>query len=93
MIIKEFTDIAKIIKTRGFSDRLYFLNFRLAWLFVIFCFLLNIVSGYLCVTDLSIITYGIPCAFGELGIHTAFIIWKAKVENCRKHNEDTTNIM
>lgn len=90
MIIHEFKDISRSIKKRGFSDRLYFLNFRLTWLFVTICFILNVVSGFLGVPDLAIVNTGIPCAFGELGLHTAFIVWKAKVENCRKHKEEVT---
>lgn len=51
------------------------------------CFILNALSGALNITELAVITYGIPAAFAELGIHTGFIIWKAKVENCRKNKD------
>lgn len=72
---------------RGFTDKLYYYNFRSVWLFVAACFILTAASGYLGVTDLSIVTVGIPAAFTELGVHTGFIIWKAKTENCRKHKD------
>lgn len=72
---------------RGFMDKLYFYNFRAVWYFTIACFILNALSGALNITDLSIITYGIPAAFTELGLHTAFIVWKAKTENCRKFKD------
>lgn len=39
--------------------------------------------------DLAVINYGIPAAFAELGIHTGFIIWKAKTENCRKNKDES----
>lgn len=67
--------------------RLYYLNFKMVWSFAWFCFLLNALSGYLKITDLSIINIGLPCAFTELGIHTGFIVWKSKVENCRKYKD------
>lgn len=77
----------KLLLTRGFSDKLYFYNFRAVWMFVIACFILNALSGILGITDLAIINAGIPAAFAELGIHTGFIVWKAKVENCRKNKD------
>lgn len=51
----------------------------------------RMLSGYLEVTDLSIVSVGVPAAFAELGLHTGFIIWKAKIENCRK-NKDVNNL-
>ena len=71
----------------GFSDKLYFYNFRAVWVFTGACYLLNALSGVLGVSELAVITYGIPAAFAELGLHTGFIIWKAKVENCRKNKD------
>lgn len=76
-----------MFKKRGFSDKLYLLNFVIVWIFVILCMILTIFSGYLQVTDLSIIGMGVPAAFAELGLHTGFIVWKAKVENCRKYKD------
>lgn len=72
---------------RGFSDRLYFYNFRAVWIFTGACFVLNALSGVLNISELAVITYGIPAAFAELSIHTGFIVWKAKVENCRKNRD------
>ena len=34
---------------------------------------------------MSVVSVGLPVVWGELGIHTGFIIWKAKEENCRKY--------
>lgn len=72
------------MKDRGFSDRLYFLNLCLTWLFVIICIVLTVLSPILQIDDLSIISYGLPAVFAELGIHTGFIVWKAKHENISK---------
>ena len=74
------------ITHRGFTDRLYFLNLTLAWLFVIVCVIVTSLSGKLQITDLSLISVGIPAVFGELAVHSGFIIWKAKVENTYKFN-------
>lgn len=70
---------------RGYNDRLYYYNLRFAWRFTEACFILTALSGYLKITDLSIVSVGLPVVWAELGVHTAFILWKAKVENCRKY--------
>lgn len=77
----------KLIMRRGYTDKLYYYNFRAVWTFTFACFFLNAVSGYLNISDLPVITYGLPVVFGELGLHTGFIIWKAKTENCRKNKD------
>lgn len=77
----------RLLFRRGFTDKLYYYNFRAVWIFTGACFILNALSGVLNISDLSIITYGIPAAFTELGIHTGFIVWKAKTENCRKNKD------
>lgn len=76
-----------IIFRRGFMDKLYFYNLQFAWRFTVACFLLNAVSGYLNIAELAVITYGMPVVWGEVGLHTGFIIWKAKTENCRKFKD------
>lgn len=65
-------------------DQLYWYNLRAVWIFTWACFLLNAISGYLQIPDLAVITYGIPAAWAELGVHTGFMIWKAQRENSRK---------
>lgn len=76
------------MKKRGFTDRLYWLNFKITWLFVAICVLMTLLSGVINITDLSIINVGVPAAFAELSIHTGFVVWKAKVENIEKHKCD-----
>lgn len=82
--IKNFINV----KRRGFTDKLYFLNLLITWCFVFICIVITLISGVLEINDLSIVSVGIPSAFAELGIHTAFIIWKAKAENINKYNND-----
>ena len=77
----------RLLFKRGFSDKLYFYNFRAVWVFTGACYLLNALSGVLGVSELAVISFGIPSAFAELGLHTGFIVWKAKVENCRKNRD------
>ena len=77
----------KIKKKRSFTDRRYVVNLVFAWLFILVCIILTVLSGYLNITDLSIVSIGIPTVFAELSVHTGFIIWKAKVENCRKFKD------
>ena len=81
----------KNIKERGFTDRLYFLNLTLSWLFIIICIVMTAFSGILGMTDLSLVSVGIPAVFAELGVHTGFIVWKAKTENIHKHGYDLDN--
>lgn len=85
--------IKNFIKSRGFTDRLYIINFVITWIFVWACFILTLFSGLLCINDLSAISSAITCAFAELGVHTAFIVWKAKVENCRKYKKEDPSWM
>ena len=68
-------------------DKLYFYNLDFTWKFTVACLVLNALSGFLNVTELAIITYGLPVIWTELGLHTGFIIWKAKCENCRKYKD------
>ena len=72
---------------RGFSEKLYLLNLILVWVYVFSIFWLTKNSGNLGIMDLSSYASGMAYAFAELGIHTGFIVWKAKVENCRKYKD------
>lgn len=76
------------IKSRGFTDKLYFLNLVLSWTYVVVCIVATFLSGYLGITDLSLVSVGLPAVFTELGLHTGFIIWKAKTENIAKYDKD-----
>lgn len=76
-----------MFKNRGFQDRLYWMNLKFAWLFTVACFILNTLSGVLNIADLAIITYGMSVVWAEVGLHTGFMVWKAKTENCRKHKD------
>jgi len=80
-----------MFKKRGFTDKLYFLNLTLSWLFIIVCIVITIFSGKLGITDLSIVSVGLPAVFAELGIHTGFIVWKAKTENINKYGFNVDN--
>ena len=80
-----------MIKDRGFTDKLYFLNLTLSWLFIVICIVITLISGKLGIQDLSIVSIGLPAVFAELGIHTGFIVWKAKTENMSKFGYDPDN--
>ena len=72
---------------QGTMNKLYFLNFKITWFFVFICVILTALSGYLGITDMSVLSSAVTCAFAELGVHTGFIVWKNKVENCRKNKD------
>lgn len=84
-------EVNKMIKKRGFTDKLYFLNLTLSWLFIIVCIVLTAQSGKLGIQDLSLVSVGIPAVFAELGVHTGFIVWKAKTENINKFGYNVDN--
>ena len=70
---------------RGFTDKLYYMNFCCTWVFVAVCIVLTAIGLFLGNTSMDLIVYGIPACFAELGIHTGFIITKARIENLSKH--------
>jgi len=57
------------------------------------CVILTAIGQYTGNTSMDLLVYGIPAAFGELAIHTGFIIHKARVENLKKHELDTNQII
>lgn len=76
-----------MLKRRGFTDRLYFYNFCAVHVIVAAILVITALGGVLGLTDLSPLANIPQWAYGELGIHTAFIVWKAKTENCRKNKD------
>lgn len=81
------SSISQSIVKRGFSDRLYWLNFKMTWCFIGVCVIITLLQGYIGMLDLTLITVGIPAAFAELGVHTAFIVEKARKENELKYGD------
>ena len=79
----------RLLFGRGFMDKLYVYNLRFAWIFTVACFFLTAISGekWLDIEDLSILGTGLQVVWAELGIHTGFMVWKAKAENCRKFKD------
>lgn len=75
----------KLIKNRGYTDKLYFYNFCAVNAIIVAILVITVLSGMLGLTDLSPLTDIPQWAYGELGIHTGFIVWKAKAENQRKY--------
>ena len=75
----------KLLIKRGFTDKLYFYNFCAVHMVIAAVLVITALGGVLGLTDLSPLAEIPQRAYGELGIHTAFIIWKAKAENQRKY--------
>lgn len=73
-------------RTRGFTDKLYLYNVIFVTAVVIISFIAVFLSGKLCL-DTSAISVIVPSAYGELAVHTGFVIWKAKNENARKYKD------
>lgn len=77
----------RLIKNRGFTDKLYFYNFVAVHILMAAILAITALSGILGLSDLSPLSNIPQWAYTELGIHTGFIVWKAKTENCRKHKD------
>lgn len=75
------------MRKRGFTDKLYFYNFFAVHVIVAAILAITAFGGLLGLSDLSPLINIPQWAYSELGIHTAFIVWKAKTENCRKHKD------
>lgn len=76
------------LSKRGFTDKLYFANLSFAWGYTILCVVLSIMGNTLQIQDYSFVSVVCPLVWTELGIHSAFIIWKSKSENMKKFNKD-----
>lgn len=77
--------MGKLIKNRGFTDKLYFYNFCAVQLLMAAIIVITALGGTLNLMDLSPLSNIPQWAYTELGIHTGFIVWKAKTENSRKY--------
>ena len=79
----------KKICTRGFTDRLYFYNLIFAWTYTVLCLFLTVLGRYIGIDDYSFVSIVCPLVWAELGVHTSFVIHKAKVENLSKWAGDS----
>lgn len=79
----------KILSGRGFTDRLYFYNFAAVHMIIAAILAVTALSGVLGITDLSPLGCIPQWAYTELGLHTGFVVWKAKEENRRKYRYGT----
>ena len=70
-----------MIKNRGFTDKLYFANLCFAWIYSIICLVITVKGGFDSYACVEIVC---PLIWGELTVHTGFVVWKAKVENLSK---------
>ena len=76
------------MKKRGFTDRLYFANLLFAWIYtvvsILLCFILVSIEKIGAEAYCSMCGIIGSLVWAELGVHTAFIIHKAKTENLSK---------
>lgn len=74
-------------KRRGFIDKCYIFSTAFVCCIVIAAYLAVINSGKLGIVDISPLTAAIEKAFEWELVFTGFVVWKAKVENCRKFKD------
>ena len=77
------------ISFRGFTDKLYFTNLVLTWIYTILCLIFSILGDNLGIQDYSFVTIVCPLVWAELGVHTGFVVHKARVENLSKWTGDS----
>lgn len=85
----------KWFKSRGFTDRLYFMNFVMVQIWTILSLLTLWMSTALMLNGTALATICkviIVSVWSELGAHTGLIIWKAKAENQAKFAKQGTSI-
>lgn len=77
----------KCKRKRGFIDKCYVFAMIFICCIVAASYWAVINSGTLGITDMSPLTSTIEKAFEWAMLFTGFIVWKAKVENCRKYKD------
>ena len=77
--------IVRWIQQRGYTDRLYFCNLVMTWIYTLLCLVFSLLGSRIGIEDYSFVSIVCPLVWAELGVHTAFIIHKAKVENLKKN--------
>lgn len=79
----------KLMRSRGFTEKLYFANLIAAWVYTILCVVLSCLGGRLGIEDYSFVSVVCPLVWGEVAVHSGFVVWKAKSENMsRKGQKD-----
>lgn len=79
----------KRIRNRGFTDKLYFANLTFSWIYTILCLLFTLLGQKIGIEDYSFVSIVCPLVWAELTVHTAFVVWKSKVENLSKFAGDS----
>lgn len=77
------------IRYRGFTDKLYFTNLIFTWIYTILCLIFSIAGDSIDIQDYSFVSIVCPLVWAELGVHTGFVVHKAKVENLSKWTGDS----
>ena len=70
-----------------FSKKMYLFTTGFAIFCVLVTFMLIAFSGFLGISDLSVLGVVITSCFAEVSVHSGFYIWKAKYENGRKYKD------
>lgn len=70
-----------------FSKKMYLFTTGFAIFCVLVTFILIAFSGFLGISDLSVLGVVITSCFAEVSVHSGFYIWKAKYENGRKYKD------
>ena len=78
-------------KKMEFSKKMYLFTTGFAIFCVLVTFVLIAFSGFLGISDLSVLGVIITSCFAEVSVHSGFYIWKAKYENGRKYNCKKSN--
>lgn len=84
---KQYKEYVQLKKKRGFIDRCYRMTMLFICLIVSASYVAVVLSGFLGITDMEPLTTTIEKSFELAMVYSGFVVWKAKVENCRKHKD------
>ena len=59
---------------------------------MVVCIIMTAIGQYTGNTSMDLLVYGIPAAFGELSLHTAWVVKKAERENIHKNRRKESDI-
>ena len=76
-----------VVEKMEFSKKMYLFTTGFAIFCVLVTFVLIAFSGFLGISDLSVLGVIVTSCFAEVSVHSGFYIWKAKYENGRKYKD------
>ena len=75
----------RMMRKRGYTDTVYWMNVKAVWSYTLLCVILSVLGRHIGIDDYSFVSVVCPLCWAELGVHTAYIVKKAWLENLNKY--------